>query len=314
MKRNRLFLLFLSTVCMFAGFSASSLHARNHGDRAELIEMAEFYLSRLVKNDPAGLPVSTRVKITENGYPIHLGEGLFQTAKDVLFRQFMVDPENGQVAVFLVVQEDVMPANAMLRLKVSKRRIVEIETIVAREGESSIAAPLDLTQPKPIYDEILSDVQRRTREEMIDIADSYFDGIEQNTGRIVPFHPDCNRTENGAQTTNMPPRFTMGCREQFENQIFTYITRVRGRRFLIVDEARGLVWGIFVFDIPGKKEHFENFPIPFEELPTSIFKPRSIFVSELFKIVDGQIREIEAMMVNTPFGATTGWLTFTGKD
>lgn len=288
-------------------FTADILEAKNCDNRKEMIEMVDLYLDRLVKNDPKGLPVSKRVKITENGYPIELGQGLFRTAKEVLFKQYIIDPSNGQAAVYSVVLEDVLPANVMIRLKVKKQVIAEIETIVARNGEASIAAPENLTTPKPVYDEILLDTQRLPRSEMILVADSYFEGIEQNTGDSVPFHADCNRTENGAQTTNSPPTFSMGCKEQFDNKVFAYITEVRNRRFLVADEERGLVWGIFVFDIPGKKEHFETFPIPIDDLPTSMFKPRSIFVSELFKIVNGQILEIEAVMVNVPFGATSGW-------
>lgn len=307
MTKNTLFPLFAAALFTLACFSVNASDIKSYNNREKMIEIMELYLAKLVKNEPKGLPISKTVKITENGYPIHLGEGLFQTAKKILFTQYMVDPSTGQVAVFSVVQEDVMPTNTMIRLKLKWGKIIEIETIIARDGEASIAAPNDLMTPKPIYDELLSEANRLSRDEMIAVADSYFDGIEQNTSEIVPFHPDCNRTENGARTTNVPPRFTMGCKEQFDAKVFTYITHVRNRRFLIVDEERGLVWGIFVFDIPGKREHFEHFPIPFEELPKSVYKPRSIFVSELFKIVNGQIIEIEAVMVNTPFGATSGW-------
>ncbi len=38
---------------------------------------------------------------------------------------------------------------------------------------------------------------------MIAIADSYFEGIEPNTGKFVPFHPDCNQTANGQKTTTV---------------------------------------------------------------------------------------------------------------
>ena len=56
-----------------------------------------------------------------------------------------------------------------------------------------------------------------------------------------------------------------------------------------------------------QKENFKNFPIPLDQLPTRFFKPRSMFLAEIFKIVDGQILSIEALMVNAPFGAVSGW-------
>jgi hypothetical protein len=94
---------------------------------------------------------------------------------------------------------------------------------------------------------------------------------------------------------------------EFEKRIFSYITRVRDQRFVIVDEAKGLVCGTFLMDVPGRREDFASFPIPFEKLPVHMYTPHTIMLAELFKIVSGQIREIEALMVNVPLGATSGW-------
>jgi hypothetical protein len=75
----------------------------------------------------------------------------------------------------------------------------------------------------------------------------------------------------------------------------------------MADEEKGLVFGIVTFDMPGKRENFEYFPTPFDQLPIRFYKPRSLLLAEMFKIVDGQILSIEAVMVNVPFGATSGW-------
>ena len=96
-------------------------------------------------------------------------------------------------------------------------------------------------------------------------------------------------------------------RLQFEKKIFSYITRVRERRFLLVDEAKGLVCGTFLMDVPGRREDFALFPLPFDKLPAHMVTPHTIMLAELFKIIDGQIREIEATMVNVPLGAVSGW-------
>lgn len=273
----------------------------------DLIEIMDQYLNLLVKNDPSGLPVAKDTKITENGYPIKLGNGLFRTAEEITYKQYMSDASVGQVVIFGVVKESMLLANFMVRLKIEQDKITEIETIVAREGEASVASPKDMKEPNPIYDKVLSLSERSPRDELIKIADSYFEGIEKNISEIVPFHKDCNRYENGAKTTNNPSRMSDGCKEQFDRKIFSYITKVRNRRFLMADEEKGLVFGIVVFDMPGKKENFKNFPIPLDQLPTRFFKPRSMFLAELFKIVDGQILSIEALMVNAPFGAVSGW-------
>jgi hypothetical protein len=294
-------LLCCLTICIDAPASNSEISS------GDLIAVMDQYLGLLVKNDPAGLPVAEDVKITENGYPIQLGNGLFQTAEEITYKQYMADPSVGQVMVFGVVKESVLLANFMVRLKVVKGKITEIETIVARKDESSFASPEDLKEPRPVYAGVLPESERSPRDVLIKIANSYFEGIEKNTGEIVPFHKDCNRYENGTQTTNNPSTIATGCKEQFDNKVYSYITKVRNRRFLMADEEKGLVFGIFTFDMPGKKENFKYFPTPFDKLPTRFYKPRSLLLAEMFKIVDGQILSIEAVMVNVPFGATSGW-------
>jgi hypothetical protein len=303
---NVLFFISFSSFCCFSicNDASASNTVRSSED---LIAVMDQYLSLLVKNDPARLAVTKDIKITENGYPIQLGNGLFQTAEEITYKQYMADPSVGQVVVFGVVRESVLLANFMVRLKVEKDKITEIETIVARKGEASFASPENMKEPNPIYDKVLSESERSPRDELIKIANSYFEGIEKNTGEIVPFHEDCNRYENGTQTTNNPSTIATGCKEQFDMKIYSYITKIRNRRFLMADEEKGLVFGIVTFDMPGKKENFKYFPTPLDQLPTRFFKPRSLLLGEIFKIVGGQILSIEAVMVNVPFGATSGW-------
>ena len=309
MKKNFVNVLVFISFSLFCFLSICNDACASNSERSsdDLIAVMDQYLGLLVKNDPAGLAVAKDIKITENGYPIQLGNGLFQTAEEITYKQYMADPSVGQVMVFGVVKESVLLANFMVRLKVVKGKITEIETIVARKDESSFASPEDLKEPRPIYARVLPESERSPRDVLIKIANSYFEGIEKNTGEIVPFHKDCNRYENGTQTTNNPSTIATGCKEQFDNKVYSYITKVRNRRFLMADEEKGLVFGIFTFDMPGKKENFKYFPTPFDKLPTRFYKPRSLLLAEMFKIVDGQILSIEAVMVNAPFGATSGW-------
>jgi hypothetical protein len=270
-----------------------------------LIAVMDGYLDALTRNDHTGLTVAQNVRVTENGYPVPLGRGVFETAQEVLYRQDIVDPTGGHVVVFSVVREGMLPANVMVRLAVADGEITEIETIVARKGQSSVARPDKLIEPNPIWDEVVRDDRRSEPKTMIAIADSYFQAIEDNTAE-VPFHPDCDRVENGQRTSNTGT-FEMSCRTQLERKVFSYITRIRDRRYLIVDEAKGFVFAIVMFDVPGTEESFAGFPVPLESLPERMWVPRSLLLGELFKIDGGEIHEIEALMVNVPFGVTPGW-------
>jgi hypothetical protein len=309
MKRNFITIFVFISFSLFCSFSVCSDASASTGKMGseELIAVMDQYLGQLVKNDPAGLPVVKDVKVTENGYPIQLGNGLFQTAEQITYKQYMTDPSVSQVMVFGVVKESVLLANFMVRLKVVQGKITEIETIVSRKDEASFASPESLKEPRPIYAMVVPESERSSRDKLIKIANSYFEGIEKNTGAIVPFHKDCNRFENGAQTTNNPATIATGCKEQFDNKNYSYITKVRDRRFLMADEEKGLVFGIVTFDMPGKRENFKYFPTPFDKLPVRFYKPRSLILAEMFKVVDGQIISIEAVMVNMPFGGISGW-------
>lgn len=271
----------------------------------ELSAVMDRYLEALQAHDLSLLPLASAPRVTENGYPIQLGHGLFETACGMTYRHDVEDQVNGQIAMFGAVRESNLLANVWLRLKIERDSITEIETIVARQGGASLVRPELLSEPKPIYQQLLSASERSTRSQLIAIANRYFDAIENNTSD-VPFHPSSNRTANGQQTTNTGP-VPLSCLAQFEKKIFSYITRVRERRFLLVDEAKGLVCGTFLMDVPGRREDFALFPIPFDKLPTHMVTPHTIMLAELFKIVDGQIREIEATMVNVPLGAISGW-------
>ena len=57
----------------------------------------------------------------------------------------------------------------------------------------------------PIYLATVPQAERVSRAELIATADKYFSGMQKNDGKgDYPFADDCNRLENGGQTTNAP--------------------------------------------------------------------------------------------------------------
>jgi hypothetical protein len=153
----------------------------------------------------------------------------------------------------------------------------------------------------------VSGSQRGSRQELRAAADRYFDGLEQNRSRDVPFHADCQRFENGVQTTGNPAFLAgMGCREQLDRGLFAYIEAVRARRYPVFDEERGVVLSCVLLDVPGRAIRFasEGGTI---DLPARIRAPRSVLLFELFKVVAGEIQRIDALMINLALGASSGW-------
>lgn len=273
--------------------------------RACLLEVLGSYLDALVKHDPSTLPVAQNLRVTENGQEIKLGDGLWKTASGFSYRQSFVDPATGQAGFFGVAEEENTAGEAIfaMRLKVVGRKIAEVETLVARKGAHPIFSPEALLTPKAVWNDSLAANERSPRTAMVAAANSYFEGIQVHKPEIIPFHPDCIRTENGTQTTSNPPRFPLSCRDSIAG--LSYISHVRDRRYPIVDPERGLVFAIVQFDIPGNLASTP--PTADAQLQTRLREPRSLLLFELFKIENGRIREIEAFMTNEKYGSLTAW-------
>jgi hypothetical protein len=140
---------------------------------------------------------------------------------------------------------------------------------------------------------------------MIEIANAYLDGLEQNSSANIQATKDCDRYENGTKTTFRTP--TSGNCAKSADAI-NYIKAVKDRRFFIVDEATGVVACTIVFDIPGGD------PMPVAQtsgsetqLQTTLRKPRMLLLTEIFKIDGGNIARIQAVMHNLPHGNKSGW-------
>jgi hypothetical protein len=268
----------------------------------ELIGYLDQYLEALVANDPSRLPLSDNVRFTENTRPLKLGEGLWKTASAIKYRHAVADPSLGQIGLFSTLQEGGEHLTLFaLRLKVAGKKISEIETMVSRYAGQDVAfKPKALIAPAPILMETLPVSERVSRDRMIKIADLYLEGLEKNSAEFIPLHKDCNRLENGLQTTNNQAvgfPLSLSCAEQIP--MFTYMTKIRDRRYLVVDEELGLVWCMVMFDVPGT--------VKTAELPARTQYPISRLVAELFKIRNGQIHYIEALLTGVPLGTESGW-------
>jgi hypothetical protein len=288
-------------------------------DRACLTGFVDRYLDALVAHDPSRLPLSKDVKFTENTVRLNLGEALWSTATGVGAQKvYLADPYSGQAGFVGVVMENRAPKFLALRLRIKNGQITDIETIVARQGLMG-GMPKDLSTrtAKPIWNQALTGPERVSREKMLWASNQYFEGMEQNTGEVVPFDDSCNRTENGTQTTNnpalLPPGsptgLAQGCKGQF-NAGGVDLWSTPERRFWMVDEEKGLVLGLFMFTVTGI--HDPKIPTspdgPSKNMLGGLDEPGASGVAEIFKIKTGRIHEIEAVMaLGLPYGARSGW-------
>jgi hypothetical protein len=288
-------------------------------DRACLEGFVNQYLDAMVARNPFGLPLAPKVKFTENEQTIPLGEGVWGTASAPgSYKLYIADPQAGQVGFLGTMRENGLPIAIALRLKIEHRLIREVETIVVRDANAAKAVEA-MGQPDPLFLATLQPAERRPRDEMIAIANKYYDGIEHSNGDLVPFDPDCNRVQNGVQTTNNPnlkidPKsdwtpLSLGCKDQLNTKFFSFIRKIYPRRFMVIDEERGLVFGFFLFHVPGTVKTVEMPGHGTIAVPAPDLAPNTIDAGELFKIRNGKIRKVEAVQINVPFGTPSPFLS-----
>jgi hypothetical protein len=277
------------------------------------------YLRALVAGDPAGLPLADGVRHTENGQELPLGRGLWGTATRVPDHDYawVADDGGRQIGWIGVVDEHDRPSVVFLRLAVDDGRIAEVETVVRRPHER-LYDPSTMRAPRAIVFEEIPAGRRTPAAGLVAAGHAYFDGLEQADGSIVPVTDDCTRYENGTRTVRVDDVghlagsasarvFPLGVREQIDTGYFSYIDAVRDRRVVAIDEARGLVLMVVVFDHSARTRTVQMRGVGEVELPAYHQVPNSVLIAELFKVRGGLIEHIEAVLEFVPYGMRTGW-------
>ena len=299
--------------------------------RACLEDFVDRYFDAVSANDPAQLPLASDVIFTEDGQRLLIGDGLWTTMTNKgAYRLFVTDVPAGQVTFLGTIYEDHRDpalgtaALIALRLKVENLMITQVEQLIVR-NEMSAARVDAMAGPHPVYSEIIPPERRMSRADLISQSNKYFTGMQQNDGKgDNPFADDCDRIENGGQSTNAPtpegqtrpdPKTALGysaqwsCLEQFQSGLIHFVNRIRDRRFVAVDEERGIVFSFVFFDHSGGATR--TFQVPDGRTVTAgPVQPWTWQIAELFKVEDGKIRKIEAILQRSPYGLDSGWSTW----
>lgn len=285
----------------------------NDCDRACLNEFVDQYMAAVAAHDPSKLPLSANARYSENNVEMKVGEGLWQTSNGWgTYKVYIDDPQTGQVGFLGVADEDGHDSVFAARLKVADRKVTEIEVIVARaEGPRPMGGGPDNLKDKPLFSEDEPADQRVSRDKLIALANGYFDTIQLNTGKIyTTFDPDCQRMENGSITANNPNGTgvaKMGCQAQLETGLLKIVTRCRDRRW-VVDEQRQMVFGAVFFDHNGTVRKNTLVDGTVHTIGPPFDRPYTFLIFELFKIKNGKIRQIEAVLDTVPYYMPSPWV------
>ena len=322
--------LLVLAALLCAGYASTGPARADSGacDRACLEGFVDRYLDALVKHDPSAVPLAPTARFTENGQRLAIGDALWRSMKSKgTYRLFVTDVDAGQVAFIGTVNEENAdpakgtPALIALRLRVAGGHVTEIEQAVIRNVDAAARVEA-LGAPNPLFTQTIPDGQRASRADLIRTANMYFSGMQKNDGKgEYPFTSDCDRLENGMQTTNRPTpagekrpdpltatnySAQWGCLEQFKSGLLHFVTRIRDRRFVAVDQERGLVLAFGFFDHSAGDTR--NFVAPNGRRVTAgPAQPWTWYIAEMFRIEGGKIRRIEAVLDRVPYGMLSGW-------
>jgi hypothetical protein len=245
-------------------------------DRACLKSSLDQYLQAILKHDPRAAPLFLGYRHTENALVVKPGEGAWKSVTSIgkVDRRYY-DPVTGQAAFFGILNEGVepvvTPVVTTVRIRVEDRKITEAEWIIARRVAAGIngfdaqgkpqayAFGPDNLALHPLEQRVVPPAQRLSREELIAITNSYFDGITAHDGSMIMAHPGCSRVENG-QTVSGDPTAHAGsptpppsdpgarpagsCASGLQN---FNLSNVGGRRFPLVDTEAQIVLAYAVF-------------------------------------------------------------------
>jgi hypothetical protein len=317
MKNTNKFMLALRVALMGAVAAVTAPAAAGPKCARSCLEgfASQFMAAMEVKN-PGNVPVSKGFRYTENSVPMQLGDGFWGTYQSKgPYGRYFADVAAGQVVWFGTAREADRPVLVSLRLKVTGRKVAEAEMLIYRNAEH--IAKLEQRPMGPAFDEVVPPAERLSRDALIKAADSYFNGLVK--GAPVAFTDDCNRVENGIQTTNNPEHrspsfldpafnpFNMTCDQNMKTELWRYIQRVDPRRYVLVDEERGNVVGMFMFVHPGTIKEVQSPTHGTVQMPANARTPSHVLIAEAFNIRDHKIRAIEAVEIGLPYGQSDGW-------
>ena len=265
--------------------------------RKELAMIMERYLECLIEKNTDRIPLSPDCRATYNGEECAVGDNkLWHNTLVIQKRQTFLDPETGGIVFVGVCSNEVLERRELfpveeyldylcfafsIRLKVKDGLITEIEEL-AKTGRSRYfyCLPEEIQLPDLMFEMYVPEEERSSRDEMIELADGYWKGSFEVKGPdSMVVHPDCQRTENGYQTTNHSNSFRGDFKWNEELKGQTGMEVSLPEKYIsypVIDPARGIVISYGTMVVEGSRT--DNFRL-----------------AEIFLMRDGCIKRILAM-------------------
>jgi hypothetical protein len=279
--------------------------------------LVDDYLAALVAHDPSRIAFAPDARLVENIKATKIGDGLWKTASAVptSFKLYVPDPVSGQVGFMGVMQEGGKPILLGLRLQVFEGHVIQAEHVIARDLSDESLANLKVV--RSVFTKTIPEGMRMPRYEIKGIAYSYYDALDFNDGELAPMARDCERHENGRESsgsraaitaqTPKPNYSAMDCTRQFSTGMMAYIDNIDNIRVVAVDPVTGLAFGLSHFHHSMKNHVFPIKGVPGTTEREVKNQPFDLPAAHIFKISGGKIHQIEAMGFLAPYNSPSGW-------
>ncbi len=229
------------------------------------------------------------------------------------------DPQSGQVAAITTLTEHGVGVIYVVRLKVENGKISEVETQISRDAGGA-ARYEKMGRPEQVWLEAVPPAQRISRAMLIAQTNKYYSGMERNDpkGDYSFFDNDCNRLEHADQTTNLKTKqayghsndtafSSLGCEAQFQTGFLGFVTRIRERRYPVVDEERQAVFAITTFDHNGTVRTLPSVNGQSSPIPAYFDVPRTLHANEAFRLRGDKLYRIEMTLMEVPYGMSSAF-------
>lgn len=282
-------------------------------ERNQLLAILDDCCAALAANEPARVDWTEGSRYAENCVEFPAGDGVWATCTEIGDYQWsLADPLTGQAARFGTLDESGDGALYVMRIGTDGAgRVGEMEMLVGRTTDSGVPFLTAELTHRPELSGPVPESERATRMRMLELADGYFETLEQNDGTIhTKFAPDCNRRENGVFATNNPRDdladfVHLGCEEQFALGYYYFDNWIRARRYPLIDEVEGVVLAGGFIDHDGQVREYR---LTNGETKRGFFlRPHSFSFLEAFKIRNDRISAIEAVFHYVPYRMRSPW-------
>jgi hypothetical protein len=297
-------ILSLALLAMLTVVPASAQNQRDvtHPcNRACLTRVVDTYVAGLLANDPSRLPLAPDARLTLNDDVVSAGRLFWDQAASVQARIDIANPRLGDTGTqTIITNADGSQFIYAFRLKVKERRITEVEAMLIRNvAEGGLFDVKALQRPNPNFTTPIRAAEQDSYYDLVAAAEGYWRAFNTNGTpeyRAAAFWPHVPRLENGFRTTDVamqgnPPT---SAAEQFDAG-FHAGRNIWDLRYPVVDEEYGVVMSVARFGLKtGVK-------------PNRPAQAAERLVAEFFAVRNGQIFDIQAVMVNRDGKLPSAW-------